>query len=255
MKRFAMLTYGVVSYALFFAVFCYAYGWVGNILVPLSIDSAPAVPLGAALLVNVALLAIFAIQHSVMARPTFKKWWTTIIPEASERSTYVLISSVLMIVMFWLWQPMGGVIWEVQNTVARGVLLGIFTSGWVLILLSSFSINHFDLFGLRQVWLYFQGKPYTQLKFDVPILYKFVRHPLYVGWLLAFWMTPKMTVAHLVFAIVTTLYILVAIQLEERNLEDALPGYSDYKKRTPMLIPFTKRGRKTSGEKTQTKVA
>ncbi len=229
--------YGVVAYAIFFGTFVYAAGFVGNILVPKSIDSATQGPLGQALLINVLLLGVFAVQHSVMARPTFKDWWTKFVPEPVERSTYVLLSSLALILLFWQWRPMGGIIWDVQNTVGRGVLLSVFAFGWLLVLVTTFLINHFDLFGLRQVYLYLRGRECAPLGFMTPGPYKLVRHPLYVGWLCAFWATPTMTVAHLVFAIGTTGYILMAIQLEERNLVEYLPEYAGYRRRVPMLIP------------------
>ena len=235
--RVIALLYGVVSYAIFFGTFVYAVGFVGNILLPKSIDSAAQGPLGQALLINVLLLGVFAVQHSVMARPTFKKWWTKFVPQPVERSTYVLLSSLALILLFWQWRPMGGIIWDVQNTVGRVVLLSVFAFGWLLVLATTFLINHFDLFGLRQVYLYWSGREYTPLGFMTPGPYKLVRHPLYVGWLCAFWATPTMTVAHLVFAIGTTGYILMAIQLEERNLVEYLPEYAGYRRRVPMLIP------------------
>lgn len=237
MKRLLVLLYGVVCYAVFFATFLYAIGFVGNILVPKSIDSAPVAGFGTALAVNLALLAAFALQHSVMARPAFKRWSTRLIPEAAERSTYTLFSSLALIALFAFWQPMGGVVWEVTDPLAQGVLYGLFAFGWALVLVSTFLIDHFDLFGLRQVWLYFRGRPYTPLPFRTPGPYRLVRHPLYVGWLFAFWATPTMTAAHLVFAVMTTAYILVAIQLEERDLLDAHPEYAGYRRRVPMLVP------------------
>jgi protein-S-isoprenylcysteine O-methyltransferase Ste14 len=235
--RLAVFVYGVVSYAIFFATFLYALGFVGGFLVPKGIDSAPAVPLGAALLVNAALLAVFAVQHSLMARPFFKAWLTRHIPQPAERSTYVLASSLALIALFWLWQPMGGVIWNVENPLGRGLLWGGFGFGWGLVLVTTFLINHFDLFGLRQVWKFLLNRPYTHLKFVTPGPYKLVRHPLYVGWLFAFWCTPHMTAAHLFFAVMTSAYILIAIQLEERDLAAAHPEYADYRDRTPMLVP------------------
>lgn len=242
MKRLTILTYGVVSYALFFATFVYAIGFVGNFLAPTSLDGEPAVPLGAALLINLTLLGAFAIQHSVMARPAFKRWWTRIVPKPAERSTYNLFSSLLLIALFALWEPMGGTVWNVGNPAGRAVLYGLFGMGWMIVLLSTFLFNHFDLFGLRQVWLYFRGREYTPLKFDTPWLYRHVRHPLYVGWLLAFWATPTMSVAHLVFALATTGYILIAIQLEERDLiGEHGRKYQDYRREVPMLIPGTRR--------------
>jgi methanethiol S-methyltransferase len=241
MKRLLIFIYGVASYAVFFATFLYAICFVGNLWVPRSIDSAPQVPLWTALLTNLGLLGLFAIQHSVMARPAFKRWWTRFVPESAERSTYVLFSSVALIALFAFWQPMGGVIWDVESQVGRTVLYALFAFGWGLVLISTFLINHFDLFGLRQVWLQLIGRPYRPLVFRTPWLYRQVRHPLYVGWFFAFWATPTMTVAHLVFAIATSAYILIAIQLEEHDLVGAHPEYEDYRRRVPMLVPFTKR--------------
>lgn len=241
MKRSLILLYGVASYAIFFATFLYAFGWVVGILTPTTLDGPATTSFTYALLVNLGLLTVFAVQHSLMARPAFKKAWTKIVPEPAERSTYVLFSSVAMIAMFWLWQPMGGTIWHVEDTAAKAVLYAVGVLGWFIVLLSTFLINHFDLFGLRQVWLNFRGTEYTQLKFGTPWLYRYVRHPLYVGWLLAFWGTPNMTIAHLVFAVATSAYILIAIQLEERDLTTFHgAAYEDYKKRVPMLVPFTK---------------
>ncbi|MBW4619091.1 MAG: isoprenylcysteine carboxylmethyltransferase family protein [Cyanosarcina radialis HA8281-LM2] len=244
--RLAAFLYGVICYAIFFVTFLYACGFVGNFLVPRSIDSAPAISLGNSLLINTALLGIFGIQHSVMARQGFKNWWTQFVPKPVERSTYVLFSSLCLIALFYFWQPMGGTIWKVTNSIGVAILYALFASGWLLVLVTTFLINHFDLFGLRQVWLYLRGQEYTQLKFGTPALYKYVRHPLYVGWLLAFWSSPTMTAAHLVFAIITTAYILVAIQFEERDLVD-IHGetYADYRRRVPMLVPFTRRRQRT----------
>jgi methanethiol S-methyltransferase len=237
MKRLSILLYGILSYAAFFAVFLYAIGFVGNILVPKSIDSAPTVPFLTALLVNLGLLGLFAVQHSVMARPAFKRWLTRIVPVPAERSTYVLASSLAMIALFAFWQPMGGVIWDVASPAGQAVLYTLFAFGWALVFVSTCLINHFDLFGLRQVWLEFRGRPYTPLAFRTPGPYRLVRHPLYVGWLFAFWATPTMTAAHLVFAVMTTAYILVAIQLEERDLMDFHPEYAEYRRQVPMLVP------------------
>ena len=238
MKKILVFTYGVICYAIFFGTFLYAAGFIGNIFVPKSIDSGAAVPTWVALLSNAALLGLFAVQHSVMARPGFKKLVTKIIPAAAERSTYVLLSSICLILLFAYWQPLGGVVWEVQNQTARILLYALFAFGWLLVLVTTFLINHFDLFGLRQVWLYLRGKEYQPLGFVTPGPYKHVRHPLYVGWLFAFWATPVMTVAHLVFALATTAYILIAIRLEERDLMDIHgEAYKTYRRQVPMLIP------------------
>jgi protein-S-isoprenylcysteine O-methyltransferase Ste14 len=237
MRRIMVFTYGVACYLIFLSTFLYAIGFVGNFLVPKSLDSAPEMTFGQALLVNVGLLGLFALQHSLMARPAFKRWWTKLVPSPVERSTYVLFSSLALLLLFWQWQPMGGTIWHIENSTGRLLLYGLFTFGWLLVLISTFLINHFDLFGLRQVYLYLRGKEYTSLTFATPGLYKLVRHPLYVGWFFAFWATPTMTLAHLVFALLTTAYILIAIQLEERDLLAAHEAYAEYRRHVPMLIP------------------
>jgi methanethiol S-methyltransferase len=242
-KRLSIFLYGVVSYAIFFGTFLYALGFVGNFVVPRTLDGTPtSSSTVAALLINLGLLALFALQHSVMARPAFKRWFTRWVPESAERSTYVLLSSLALIAMFAGWQPLGGMVWMVTDPTARGVLWGCFAFGWLLVLASTFLINHFDLFGLRQVWLQLIGRPYTHLAFGTPGPYRLVRHPLYVGWLFAFWATPTMSVSHLIFAIATTAYILIAIQLEERDLI-AHHGevYAVYQERVPMLVPFTRK--------------
>jgi len=243
MKRWLIFIYGVACYAIAFVTLLYSIGFVGNLVVPKSIDSAPQVSLGLALLIDGVVLALFAIQHSVMARPAFKRWWTRIVPKAAERSTYILFSAIALIVMFVYWEPLGGGVWDVQSPVGRDVLYGAFAFGWFLVFLSTFLINHFDLFGLRQIWLQLQKKPYKPLPFKQPMLYRIVRHPLYLGLVLAFWSTPTMTLTHLVFAIATTAYILIAIQLEEHDLLAEHPDYAQYRKRVPMLLPFLKRRR------------
>jgi methanethiol S-methyltransferase len=239
-KRIVGFSYGLVSYVIFFGTFLYAIGFIGNIFVPKTLDSEPGDSLITALLINTSLLLVFALQHSVMARPAFKKAWTRIVPELLERSTYVLFSSIALIVLFIFWQPMGGIVWEVNNGAARIGLYLLFGLGWLLVLAATFAINHFDLFGLRQSFYYLQGKPCPALPFKLPLMYRFVRHPLYVGWFVVFWATPTMTVSHLFFAVVTTLYILVAVRLEEKDLRDVHPEYGNYQKDTPMFIPNVK---------------
>lgn len=239
--RFAVLVYGLLSYAVFFVTFLYAVGFIGNFGVPKTIDGAPAVPLADALLVNGLLLTLFAVQHSVMARPFFKRALARILPVAAERSTYVLASSLALIALFRFWQPMGGGVWSVEQPAARLLLQVGYGAGWLIVLGTTFLIHHFDLFGLRQVWLFFRGRDYTGLKFVTPGPYRLVRHPLYVGWLVTFWSTPQMTLAHLFFAVMTTAYILVAIQFEERDLANAHPEYHDYRRHTPMLVPRLRR--------------
>lgn len=237
MSRVIAFVYGVASYAVFFVTFLYAAGFVGDFVVPKTLDGTPVGPFGTSLAIDLGLLALFAAQHSVMARPAFKRAWTRIVPEPVERSTYVLASSLAMILLFWQWRPLGGVVWDVQNPTGRALLHGGFAFGWLLVLATTFLINHFDLFGLRQVWLHLRGRPYTALRFTTPGPYKLVRHPLYVGWLFAFWATPTMTATHLLFAVMTTAYILVAIRFEERDLVAAHPEYASYRARVPMLVP------------------
>jgi protein-S-isoprenylcysteine O-methyltransferase Ste14 len=237
-KRLVVFLYGVVSYTAFFLVFLYALGFIGNFYVPRSMDAPARVPFTQALLIDALLLAAFAIQHSVMARPAFKRVLTRYIPEPAERSTYVLASSIALAALFAYWQPIGGTIWNVSEPVARSIINGVFFLGFGLVFISTLLINHFDLFGLRQVSLYLMGKSYTQLEFRTPLFYKYVRHPLYVGWLMAFWATPTMTGAHLLFAIMTTAYILTAIRWEERDLVAAHgEHYQNYREHVPKLVP------------------
>ena len=235
--RITAFLYGVFCYLVFFATFLYGIGFIGNLRVPKSIDSGPQIPLVEALAINLALLAVFALQHSVMARPWFKNAWTKFVPKVVERSTYVLFSSLALLLLFWKWEPMGGVVWSVNSLYGYFAIQVLYCLGWLTVLVTTFLINHFDLFGLRQVWLHLLGKPYTALEFRTPGPYKLVRHPLYVGWLMVFWSAPVMTVAHLVFAVMTTAYILVAIQFEERDLVRAHGEYAEYRKRVPMIIP------------------
>ena len=244
MKRLVVFLYGVVSYAAFLASLLYAVAFLGN-MVPGSIDSAADGPVWQALAIDGGLLALFALQHSIMARQWFKRAWTRIIPEAAERSTYVLLSSLLLLLLFREWRPIGGVIWDSEGTIGEVILSCTYVAGLLIVLLSTFMINHFDLFGMRQVWLYLNDRPYTPLTFGTPYFYRFVRHPLYVGWLLTFWSAPVMTSAHLFFAAMTTAYILIAIQFEEADLV-AMHGdkYRLYRKQVPMIVPSMPREKK-----------
>jgi protein-S-isoprenylcysteine O-methyltransferase Ste14 len=237
-KRIVAFVYGIACYSVFFATLLYAIGFLGNFGVPKSIDSGPAGSMSMALAIDGALLALFAMQHSIMARPWFKRVWTRIVPEPVERSTYVLFSSLALLLMFWQWRPIGGVIWRIEGAIGQTVILGLYAAGLLIVLLSTFLINHFDLFGLRQVYLYLIGRKYTHLEFRTPFFYRYVRHPLYVGWLLTFWSAPVMTVAHLFFAAMTTAYILMAIRFEETDLI-SMHGekYRRYRNRVPMIIP------------------
>lgn len=238
MRRMLVLAYGLVNYVVFLGVFLYLAGFLGNLFVPRAVDSATEGPLWIAVLVNALLIAAFGLQHTGMARPTFKRWWTRFVPEPIERSTYVLFTNAALILLFWQWRPMGGVVWDVTHPAGRAAMYGLFAFGWLTVLMTTFLINHFDLFGLRQVWLYFRGKPYTHLGFQMPGPYRFVRHPLYVGWITAFWATPTMTVAHLLFAAGMTAYILIAIRYEERNLVQYHgEAYAEFRRKVPMLIP------------------
>ncbi|KAA5539585.1 isoprenylcysteine carboxylmethyltransferase family protein [Roseiconus nitratireducens] len=238
MKRWFLLLYGVFCYATFLASFLYLAAWLGNFVVPRSIDAAPTVPLGIALVIDTLLIGLFAVQHSVMARPTFKRTWKRIVGEPGERSTYVLCTSVTLLILFLLWQPLGGVIWNIQNPAGVVAMRVLFAIGWLMVVASTFFLNHFDLFGLRQVWLRFRGRPYTHLPFRTPGPYRFVRHPLYVGWMIAFWATPVMTASHLLFAAGMTAYMLAAIPLEERNLMEHLGHpYREYRDRVGKLLP------------------
>ncbi len=241
MKRLSIFIYGVASYAASLGVFLFAFGFIGNLWLAESMDSPRDGDLTTALLIDLGLLFLFAVQHSVMARPAFKRWWTRYIPEAAERSTYVLVSSIALMLVFWLWQPIGGEIWSIDSRAGINATYAVYGAGWLLLLYSTFLINHFDLLGLRQVWMQLRGKTYTPVPFRSPWLYRQVRHPLYVGWLMIFWAAPTMTVAHFVFALMTTAYILVAVRFEERDLVNEHPEYAEYRRSVPMLIPSLRR--------------
>jgi len=248
LTRIATFIYGFSCYVIFFGTFLYAAGFIGNLVVPKSIDSGPVGPFGESLLIDAGLLALFAFQHSLMARPWFKRAWTRFVPEPAERSTYVLFSSLALILLFWQWRPVGGVVWTIEDPTLRMAIYGLWAKGWLLVLISTFLLNHFDLFGLRQVYLFLRGRKYTQLAFNTPAIYRHVRHPLYLGWLFAFWATPTMRVPHLVFSIATTLYIFIAIQLEERDLIRVFGDeYRRYQERVPMILPFRFRKPVASG--------
>jgi protein-S-isoprenylcysteine O-methyltransferase Ste14 len=247
MSRIGIFLYGLLCYAVFLGVFVYAIGFIGGFATPTLLDGAADRSLGQALAINLGLLAAFALQHSIMARPAFKRWWTRIVPEAAERSTYVLASSLALIALFVFWEPIGGALWSVPEGVGRMAVIGLYAFGWLLLLYTTFLIDHFDLFGLAQVWRHFTGKAYRPPQFRTPSLYRVVRHPLYIGWLVIFWAAPTMTVAHLVFAIMTTAYILIAIQLEERDLVDTFGSdYVAYRRSTPMLVPRVRPARRTT---------
>jgi len=243
MKRTLIILYGVASYLVFFATFLYAVGFIGNLWVPKTLDSPRDTSLGNALLIDLGLLALFAVQHSVMARPAFKNWWTRIVPAAAERATYVLFSSMALVLLFYYWQPLGGSVWSMTSSAGITTMYVIYAAGWALLLYVTFLIDHFDLFGLRQVWLELRGQPYTAVPFVTPWLYRQVRHPLYIGWFMIVWATPSMTVTHLLFAGMCTAYILVGIQFEERDLIRFHPEYAEYKRRVPMLLPFGRKRR------------
>jgi protein-S-isoprenylcysteine O-methyltransferase Ste14 len=236
-----VFVYGIICYLVFFATFLYAIGFVSNAFVPRAIDGPQQTSLMSGLIVDALLLLVFALQHSIMARPAFKRRWTKIVPEAAERSTYVLASSLALILVFAFWQPLGGIVWSVTNRSLALLLNVISALGWITVLASTFLIDHFDLFGLRQGWFALRGRPYQPIGFRTPAFYRIVRHPLYVGFLLAFWAAPTMTVTHLLFALLTSGYIFVAVQFEERDLEAALgPAYREYRRRVPMFVPLLK---------------
>ena len=242
MAGLVALLYGVVAYATFVFALLYATGFVGNLVVPKSIDSGTAGPLLESLVIDVLLLGVFAVQHSVMARPAFKRWWTRLVPRSVERSTYVLFASLALLLLYWQWRPIPDVIWNVRQPVAVTALMSIYWLGWGLLLVSTCLISHFELFGLTQVWTRLRGKKTPEPQFHTPGFYRHVRHPIYMSFLLAFWAAPTMTAGHLLFSLATTGYILIAIQLEERDLI-AMFGeqYRRYRRDVSMLIPLPSR--------------
>ena len=245
MRKLGFLLYGIASYLVFFGTFLYAIGFVGNWIVPKTVDSGTPGPVGLSILVNVALLGLFGLQHSVMARPAFKRWWTRFVPHEIERSTYVLLSSVCMILLFALWQPLPTALWTAEGAL-RMAIQALFLGGVGLVLYATMLIDHFDLFGLRQVILAWKGTAYTNHPFATPSLYRFVRHPLYVGWFVVFWATPDLTAGHLLLAAVTTAYILVAVLFEERDLVDHFgEDYVRYRETTPAFVPAPRRAERT----------
>lgn len=238
MSRTLAFVYGTVSYVIFLVTFLYAIGFVGNLIVPKSIDTGHSGPFWQALAVNAALLGLFAIQHSGMARPGFKRWWTRIVPKPIERSTYVLLASLVLVVLFWQWRPLPAIVWDVQVAWARGLLWALFALGWGIVLTATFMISHAHLFGLKQVYAHLRKEEPSTMEFQTPGLYRYLRHPIMLGFFIAFWATPAMTVGHLIFAIATTGYILLALQLEERDLLQRFGGrYREYRERVPMFIP------------------
>ena len=241
MNKNAILAYGAAAYTIFFLTFLYMIGFLANVGVTKSIDNGEPFPPGLGVIINLFLIALFAVPHTVMARPEFKKWWTQYVPKTIERSTYVLIGSLLLLFMFWQWRTIYITLWHFETPVFRAVLWAFFLLGWLIVLVSTFLINHFDLFGLRQVWLHYKDKEYTHLPFGTPLLYKIVRHPLYAGFLIAFWVTPDMSLGHFIFAAAMTAYIVIALKYEEHDLESFFgEAYTEYKRKVPKLIPFMK---------------
>jgi protein-S-isoprenylcysteine O-methyltransferase Ste14 len=238
MKRWIYFAYGTASYLLFFALYAYMACFVGGFAIPRTIDSPAGGPGGTALVVNLSLLLLFGLQHSVMARPWFKNVWTRLVPTPVERSTYMFASSLVLVLLMWAWRPIDAIVWNIEQPVLRTVAWTLFAAGWLAVPAVSYLINHFDLFGMRQVWLQLRGQEYTSLPFRTPLAYKHVRHPLYLGWTLAFWATPTMTVGHLLFAVVLTGYMGVAAIFEERDLVAHFgERYAEYRRRVPMFVP------------------
>jgi protein-S-isoprenylcysteine O-methyltransferase Ste14 len=242
MGRFIAFLYGLISYVVFFVTFLYAIGFVSGLLVPKTIDSGTLAPTSEALAVNIVLMSLFAIQHSVMARRQFKEWWTQYVPKSVERSTYVLFASLVLVLLFWQWRPMPNVVWHIENPLVATAITSLSFLGWLIVLTSTFLINHFELFGLHQVANNLAGRTMPVPRFRTPFYYKFVRHPIYLGFIIAFWAAATMSVGHLLFAAVTTAYIFVGIFLEERDLVDLFgDDYRRYKDRVSMVLPWVSR--------------
>jgi protein-S-isoprenylcysteine O-methyltransferase Ste14 len=241
MGRIAAFIYGLAAYFVFFFAFVYAIGFVTGVVVPKTIDTGPAVPVEEALIINLLLMSLFAVQHSVMARKQFKRWWTRFVPHSIERSTYVLFASLALLLLFWQWRPIPGVVWHIADPKIATAIVGLSLFGWLLVLTSTFLINHFELFGLHQVANNLSGRALPAPRFKMPLLYKLVRHPIYLGFIVAFWAAPVMTIGHLVFATVTTIYIFVGIVLEERDMVELFGDeYRRYRQRVWMLVPWRK---------------
>ena len=241
MGRLLGFLYGLAAYLVFFGTILYAIGFVTGLIVPKTIDTGTVVPLAEALIVNLLLMTLFAVQHSVMARKQFKQWWTQYVPKSVERSTYVLLASLALILLFWQWRPIPTVVWQVADPQLALAITGVSMIGWVLVFLSTFLINHFELFGLHQVVNNLAGRPMPPVRFKTPVLYKVVRHPIYLGFIIAFWIAPVMTMGHLLFAAVTTAYIFVGIALEEHDLVEMFGDeYLRYRQRVSMLVPWRK---------------
>jgi protein-S-isoprenylcysteine O-methyltransferase Ste14 len=241
MNRIAAFLYGTLSYLVFFPTFLYAIGFVGGLFVPKTIDSGATAPAVQSLAIDLVLMSVFAVQHSVMARRQFKQWWTKFVPPAIERSTYVLFASLALILLFWQWRPLPSVVWQIADPRAAMMVTGLSLAGWLLVLTSTFLINHFELFGLQQVAQNLAGRPMAAPRFRTPLFYRFVRHPIYLGFIIAFWVTPVMTIGHLLFAMVTTAYIIIGTLLEERDLVELFgDDYRHYRTRVAMLMPWRK---------------
>lgn len=241
MKKVLVIIYGVIAYLVFLVAFLYAIGFVGNLFVPKSIDSGGEASLMTSLIINLSLMSLFALQHSIMARPVFKEWLTKYVNPAIERSTYVLLSSLILLLLYWKWQPMTTIVWDTEG-ITSTIVMVIFLSGWVIVFLSTLMISHFELFGLTQIYKNFKDQSLTVPEFQVNWFYKLVRHPIMLGFIIAFWAAPTMTVGRLLFAAVTTIYILIAVKyLEEKDLKKFIgKAYEDYQKKVPMILPFTK---------------